>query len=397
MAEFQPIFISEEGTSLPYKEGQFIFAEKSFSDGAGTTYAAGVYVDAENVRNWVTRQGAPGKDGTDGTDGTDGVGISSVDSINHSIVGDETVTACRVEYDGDKQPTDFYVYAENGANGETGKDALYYGDFFLYGLEPAKNINVYGELSKFNRTPELNETLPIFINQIGKVWAAYAQVTEINTTHAKLTVTDLYRITGTNGTDGAPAVQAGNFIILPDVPVKNNNILIYKSNFSVPPTLFKPFIAVGKYTPDSDYDYYMLNLTMIMEDSRQYTCSINDVVKINDKRDVTLYIHDVHFKHSPGAAPPANVFLRILSPSLDAINSYEALKFYLQDNGFNSSSRIHIVNGFTSSPTTVAIGLYYDAINDSIYSVSISGGSTKLQYESETADVVTDKITTLNL
>lgn len=397
MAEFQPIFISEEDTSLPYKEGQFIFAEKSFNDGAGTTYAAGVYVDAENVRNWVTRQGAPGKDGTDGTDGTDGVGISSVDSINHSIVGDETVTACRVEYDGDKQPTDFYVYAENGKDGETGKDALYYGDFFLYGLEPAKNINVYGELSKFNRTPELNETLPIFINQIGKVWAAYAQVTEINTTNAKLTVTDLYRITGTNGTDGAPAVQAGNFIILPDVPVKYNNILIYKSNFSVPPTNSTSFIAVGKYTTDGDYDYYMLSLTMVNEDTRQYTCNINDVVKINDERIVTLYIHDVHFKHSPGASPPANVFLRILSPSLDAIDSYEALKFYLQDNNFNSSASVHIVNGFTSSPTTVAVGLYYDAIDDSIYSLSISGGSTKLQYESEIADVVTDKITTLNL
>lgn len=117
MAEFQPILISTEGTSIPYKEGQFIFAEKSFNDGEGTTYAAGVYVDAENVRKWVTRQGAPGKDGTDGTDGTNGIGISSVDSINHSIVGDETVTACRVEYDGDKQPTDFYVYAENGKNG----------------------------------------------------------------------------------------------------------------------------------------------------------------------------------------------------------------------------------------------------------------------------------------
>lgn len=117
MAEFQPILISTEGTSIPNKEGQFIFAEKSFNDGEGTTYAAGVYVDAENVRKWVTRQGAPGKDGTDGTDGTNGIGISSVDSINHSIVGDETVTACRVEYDGDKQPTDFYVYAENGKNG----------------------------------------------------------------------------------------------------------------------------------------------------------------------------------------------------------------------------------------------------------------------------------------
>lgn len=117
MAEFQPILISTEGTSIPYKEGQFIFAEKSFNDGEGTTYAAGVYVDAENVRKWVTRQGAPGKDGTDGTDGTNGISISSVDSINHSIVGDETVTACRVEYDGDKQPTDFYVYAENGKDG----------------------------------------------------------------------------------------------------------------------------------------------------------------------------------------------------------------------------------------------------------------------------------------
>lgn len=305
MAEFQPIFISEEGTSLPYKEGQFIFAEKSFNDGAGTTYAAGVYVDAENVRNWVTRQGAPGKDGTDGTDGKDGNTISSVDSINHSIVGDETVTACRVEYDGNKQPTDFYVYAENGANGETGKDALYYGDFFLYGLEPAKNINVYGELSKFNRTPELNETLPIFINQIGKVWAAYAQVTEINTTQAKLTVTDLYKITGTNGTDGAngaPAVQAGVFITLFTTPVVGGSVDVYKGEFTVPPTTSDPFIAVGRYDNDGNYEYYELSLSLSGDEDAYFTCTVNELVKINDAASIALYQHSIMLL-IPGTTP----------------------------------------------------------------------------------------------
>lgn len=73
MAEFQPILISTEGTSIPYKEGQYLSATVPFTDSAGTTYAAGVYVDLQGARQRLTMQGEKGDTGNTGPQGPQGI------------------------------------------------------------------------------------------------------------------------------------------------------------------------------------------------------------------------------------------------------------------------------------------------------------------------------------
>lgn len=73
MAEFQPILISTEGTSIPYKEGQYLSATVPFTDSAGTTYAAGVYVDLQGARQRLTTQGPKGDTGNTGPQGPQGI------------------------------------------------------------------------------------------------------------------------------------------------------------------------------------------------------------------------------------------------------------------------------------------------------------------------------------
>jgi len=72
MAEFQPILVSTEGTNLPYKEGQYVAANVRFTDGAGKTYPAGMYVDLEGTRQALTTQGPKGDTGAPGATGPEG-------------------------------------------------------------------------------------------------------------------------------------------------------------------------------------------------------------------------------------------------------------------------------------------------------------------------------------
>lgn len=80
-----------------------------------TNIASGI--NGVKVRGSDGATGAPGTNGTNGTDGKDGTSIESVTTISHSVVGDETVTQCRVNYSGDKAPTEFDIHAKNGSDG----------------------------------------------------------------------------------------------------------------------------------------------------------------------------------------------------------------------------------------------------------------------------------------
>lgn len=73
--------------------------------------------------------GTPGRDGTNGVDGKNGSSITSIHSVSHSVVGNETVTKVEVTMDnvpaGVTNPQIFDVHAKNGVNG-TSDQHLYF-------------------------------------------------------------------------------------------------------------------------------------------------------------------------------------------------------------------------------------------------------------------------------
>ena len=71
MSTFKPIAINKTGVTLPYKEGQYIVATQSFSDGTNE-YAAGVYVDMLGGRQQLTMTGPVGPVGPRGEVGPQG-------------------------------------------------------------------------------------------------------------------------------------------------------------------------------------------------------------------------------------------------------------------------------------------------------------------------------------
>lgn len=77
------------------------------------------YLVSGSGSNWeATVQSIGLAQGKQGDKGLPGAGIDSVTSVSHEVVGNETITHCRVNYQEEgKTPTTFDVHAQNGNSG----------------------------------------------------------------------------------------------------------------------------------------------------------------------------------------------------------------------------------------------------------------------------------------